>query len=83
MVPIEFPEQNGCLGKPESMSDEECTPLPVYRDGNQCVSCWQLSDEEIIRLIQNDGKIYLCVLSGITQPPVWLAVDNPFLPLNE
>lgn len=83
MKPINFPEQTDVLGKPQDMTDEECTPLPVFRNGQQCVSCWQLSDEEIIQLIQNDGKLYLSVLSGWTQPPVWLAVENPFLPLNE
>lgn len=78
MKPIEFKEQSKVLGKPESMTDEECSSLPVYSDGAQCVSCWKLSDEEI-KLISETGCMYVGVLSGSTQPPIWLTVESPFV----
>jgi len=77
MNPIEFNEQNKVLLKPESMTDEECKSLPVFSNGDECVSCWQLSDEEIEKL-KETKCVWLGVLSGSTQPPVFLSVDYPF-----
>lgn len=77
MKPIEFNEQNKVLLKPENMTDEECKSLPVFSNGKECISCWQLSDEEIEKL-KETKCIWLGVLSGQTQPPVFLNVDNPF-----
>lgn len=42
MKPIKFEQANKNLFKPENMTDEECSPLLVYNDGMQCVSCWRL-----------------------------------------
>jgi len=78
MKPIEFKEQSKVLGRPESMTDEECSSLPVFSDGMQCVSCWKLSEEEI-SLINKTGCVYISVLSGQTQPPIWATVENPFI----
>jgi len=74
---INFPEVNRHLGPPKGMTEAECGTLPVYTDGRSCVSCWQLSDEEIRQLINNDGKIWLGVMSGTNQPPVFLDVNCP------
>lgn len=79
MKPVEFPEQTIVLTRPESMTEEECSSLPVFRDGVHCISCWQLSDDEIVELIKNDGKIFLGIFSGMTQPPVFLTVQSPFV----
>ena len=71
MKPIKFKEQIGTLLRPADMTDEECGPLPIFSDGKQIVSCWKPSLLDKIRLIIF-GKIWLSVLSEITQPPVWL-----------
>lgn len=78
MKAIEFKEQNRILAKPENMTDEECKSLPVFSNGEECISCWQLSDEEIEKL-KETKCIWLGVLSGQTQPPVFLSVDYPFV----
>lgn len=75
MLPVKFPEANRELLKPADMSDEECSPLWVYTDSRSCVSCWRLTWKERIKALLF-GKIWLGVLSGHTQPPVWLACDN-------
>jgi hypothetical protein len=77
MRAIEFKEQTAVLGKPENMTADECQPLPVFRDGKTCVSCWELTPEEL-KLINETKVIYLGVLSGNTQPPVFLTVESPF-----
>lgn len=49
MAPKEFPEQNVIFAKDQP----EYNPLPAFRDEKgDVVTCWELSDEEIERLIQ-------------------------------
>lgn len=71
MQPIKFKEANKQLQKPSSMTDKECQPLWVYTDGNECLSCWKMSFKDRIRALIF-GKVWLFVLSGQTQPPVWV-----------
>lgn len=75
MIAIKFKEANKNLLKPESMTDEECGSLWVYSDGRQCISCWRLTWKERIKALLF-GKVWLSVLCGYTQPPVWLACDG-------
>ena len=76
---VDFPERNKLLGKPENMTDEECGTLPVFCDGEQCISKW-VFDKEDIEHINKYGYIWLRVLSGATQPPVLIqAVKTVFV----
>lgn len=77
MNPIRFAEANRELQKPEGMTDEQCASLPVYTNGQQCVSCWQATWKERIRFLFT-GKAWLWVWSGETQPPVAVTVNDPF-----
>jgi len=77
MKPINFPESNLKLQKPPGMTDKDCAPLPIHTDGQTCISCWELSHEEINTIIKN-RVVWIGVLSGETQPPVWLSADRPF-----
>lgn len=71
MTPAKFKEFNRTLRKPDSMTDEECSSLEVFTDESICISCWQMNLLERLRALLF-GKIWLGVLSGGTQPPVWL-----------
>lgn len=75
MKPVDFDESNIVLGPPESMTEEECGNLPVFTDGRLCVSRWKLSPEEL-ETIQRTGSVWLAIVSGSTQPPVWLSVEE-------
>lgn len=77
MHPVGFKESNFVLGKPADMTDEECDQLPVFRDGVHCISCWKLSPEEM-ELIHKTGCVYIGVMSGGTQPPIFATVIPPF-----
>lgn len=78
MQPKPFPESNRDLLKPDGMTDEECGPLPVFTDGETCVSCWRPTWRERLSILLF-GRVWLGVLSGGTQPPVWLwGVKTPF-----
>jgi hypothetical protein len=76
MKPIEFKEQNKILTAPKGQ-EETCGSLPTYSDGQQSVSCWEVADAEYEQ-IKLHRKIWLGVLAGNSQPPVWLSGINPF-----
>ena len=70
MNPIEFREQNVVYRKPDSMTDEECSSLPICKVDDMLISCWKLSWRERLRALFF-GKVWLGVL-GHGHPPVWL-----------
>jgi hypothetical protein len=74
MEPREFKEANKNLLKPEGMT-EECGSLPVFTDGKQCISLWQMTWRERLSALFF-GRIWLSVYSGQTQPPVWLSAER-------
>mgnify|MGYP001095557830 CR=1 FL=1 len=85
MKPVKFKHHNQLLGPPPGMNENECMTLPVFTDGKQCLSCWELSDEEIKEIIETK-RIWLAVMSGNSQPPVWLSTAENVLiesPNNE
>lgn len=77
MKPIKFREQTKTLQRPNSMTAEECGPLPVFNDGEECISCWKLSLWERL-MIAFTGILWLRIVSGKTQPPVALTLIYPF-----
>lgn len=78
MKPIAFPEQTKILNKPESMTEEECGAMPVWNGDKQtCISCWRGGLRDRLTFLFT-GKMYAGVLSGQTQPPIWLSPQSPF-----
>ena len=66
--------QNKRLTAPKDV--ENIDQLCVFNNGSISVSCWQLSQEELIELLQNGGKIYLAVAFGPSQPPVFVGTED-------
>lgn len=77
MKPIDFPQSTKVLQKPSTMSDKECSSLHVWSDGKQCVSCWKPTFKERMNILFG-GKVWLGVLSGKTQPPVFVSGEMVF-----
>lgn len=77
MKPKNFKQATKVLRKPSTMSDDECSSLPVWCDGKQCVSCWKPGMKERINILFG-GNVWLGVLSGKTQPPVFVAGERVF-----
>jgi hypothetical protein len=71
MEPTIFAEANRTLEKPPSMTDAECSPLPVFTDGEVCISKWKLTLKERLHALLR-GYVWLGVHSGNTQPPVYV-----------
>ena len=77
MKPIDFPQSTKVLQRPSTMTDKECASLHVWSDGNQCVSCWKPTFKERLNILFG-GKVWLGVLSGKTQPPVFVSGTRVF-----
>lgn len=72
MKPQFFKEATVELKKPSSMTEEECGSLHIYQtEDGTCISLWKVSFWQRVKFLFH-GKIWLGVLSGKTQPPVWL-----------
>lgn len=80
--PIPFKEANCILSRPANTTAEEVKSLECFRDGTVCVSRWQFTDEELAELVRNNGKVYVSVM-GVTQPPILLIVETPFVENKE
>lgn len=77
MKPIQFPQVVKVLQKPSTMSDKECLSLPVWSDGKQCVSCWRPTFAERMKILLT-GRVWLGIISGGTQPPVFVSGEEVF-----
>lgn len=73
--PVEFNGMNFELGKPKGMDDLQCSPLPVFRNGINCVSCWEFTEQEIDKIIKTK-RIFVSLWSGQTQPPVYIGLED-------
>lgn len=70
--PITFKESNRIL-QPGNHPGYEVVPLHIFSDGDYCVSCWRLNLRERFSALFF-GKTWLYILSGTTQPPVYIEV---------
>lgn len=76
MIPIDFPQSNTTLGAPSTTRD--VLPLRLFRNGEECISCWMPTEAER-QAIAAGHPVYLRVMSGLSQPPVALEVEPPFV----
>lgn len=74
---IGFAQANKILQRPPTMTPEQCSSVEVYLDSENCVTRWQLTDEELADLKGNGGKLYLrFFMPGM--PPVIVGTKSPF-----
>jgi len=81
MKPVRFKGSNKTLqpSKQEYSSIVEgIGSLPIWTDGEQCVSCWKMSFRERLSVLLF-GRVWLAVLSGVSQPPVSVRVSRDYL----
>lgn len=71
--PIKFEGCNVVMRAPEGA--ENVQDMHVYRTLHSCVSCWTLTAEELAD-INATGRIFLSVLAGGQQPPVYVGSER-------
>lgn len=77
MKPKKFTESNCVLERPKEMTEDECGRLPIWTDGDMCISCWGVPFIERIKILLR-GQVWLGVKSGNTMPPVFVVGNYPF-----
>lgn len=75
MKATKFPEANKILTAPPGR-EEEVYDLPVWSDGDRCISFWQPTEEEKAAIARGE-PVCLWVM-GTTHPPVAVEVGSPF-----
>lgn len=80
MIPIDHKFASTTLNAPAG-EEERILPLRVYSDGQQCISCWKMTWRERLSALFF-GRVWLAVLGGQTQPPVWLWATREALKEN-
>nr|DAK90139.1 MAG TPA: hypothetical protein [Caudoviricetes sp.] len=78
LKPINFKLANRKLYAPSV----EKIPLPGWTNGVQCVSCWKCSFLDRLKILFT-GRVWAGIMSGRTQPPMWIAADYPFVEDSE
>jgi hypothetical protein len=73
--PVQWPGANRILAPPKGMDETQCSNLAVFSNGVTCVSCWELSEEELDEIIRS-RCVFLSVFSGGTQPPVFVGSED-------
>lgn len=76
MKPLYFKESTIKLLPPASIPKGKCGNLCILQtEDGQCVSLWTTSIWGRVKFLFH-GKLWLGVVSGRTQPPVWLDMSN-------
>lgn len=61
------------LGAPSGAENVEA--MRTFTNGHCSVSCWEFDDDEIAEIVRT-RRVYTSVLSGKTQPPVFIAPET-------
>jgi hypothetical protein len=73
--PVKWDGANRLLVAPKNYTKEQIKELPVFSNGVVCVSKWRLSEEALKEVIET-GCIFVEVLSGETQPPIFVGSEE-------
>ncbi len=71
--PVHFHGANMVLGPPQG--SENVCDLFTYTNGRCSVSCWEFSPEELAEIMRT-GRVFVSILSGSTQPPVFIGSEE-------
>lgn len=69
--PVDWYGTNKNLVAPKDTTKEQVCDLPIFTNGVVCISHWQLS-EEALKYVNETGCIYVSLISGASQPPVFI-----------
>ncbi|GEM_PF-1340874 len=70
---VNFTGSNMKLMPPDGAENVE--PLHTFTNGVCSVSCWELSSEDLEQIART-GRIFVTVLSGRSQPPVFIGSEE-------
>lgn len=68
--------QNKRLVTPAGEDKARIAELNIFNNGKCSVSCWQLTEAELVDIIQNGGKVFVACLYGPSQPPLFVGSED-------
>lgn len=74
--PVPWHGSNKILKSPKGTMQEQVQNLSIFTNDVVCVSRWQLSPEAVEEIIKTGGLIFISVMSGQTQPPIFVGSEN-------
>lgn len=77
MRPVKTENTNSILKAPKegtSVVDLPITRLEYSNGSNAVESCWELSEEELNRIIKTKKVYFVCM--GVTHPPILLSTKS-------
>ncbi|MBN7576012.1 hypothetical protein C1H57_12505 [Clostridium sp. 2-1] len=77
MKPVKTENTNSILRAPEG--SDNVIDLPItrlkYNDGQNAVeSCWELSEEELKKVLETKKIYFVCM--GVTHPPILVSAES-------
>lgn len=63
------------LARPKGQDEQQCNSLYVFRNGHDCVSCWELTPDEIAEIVRT-GKVFVVISYGWSQPPIYIGLEE-------
>ena len=81
MKPVNFMHSNKILQPSGARYSENVTrvePLHIFTNGEQCVSCWNMTWRERLSALIF-GRVWVATLSGQTQPPLFVEAAKTYL----
>lgn len=72
--PIAWHGANKVLNPPKG--NDYISTINVFNNGTASVSCWRLTPEELIEATQNGGLVFVAVLSGPSQTPMFVGSEE-------
>lgn len=79
--PIEFKGVNLRLNAPIGSEHVVNSGVPAFNNGTTTITCWQLSADEM-RAILATGTIWISVMCGPTQPPLFVGSEQTVRDVN-
>lgn len=73
--PVKWDKANLILKAPEGYESNQVQDLHIFTNGVVCVSKWRLSEKAIRDLIET-GCLFIGVLSGKSQPPIFIGSEE-------
>lgn len=69
--PVEWSGSNKVLTPPKGTTEEQVSRMEIFTNNVICVSKWELSRETIEEVLKT-GCLFISVISGSTQPPIFI-----------
>lgn len=62
--------------EPPAGHEAHVASISAFRTSQVCVTCWQLTPEELAEVIASGGKVFLSIFYGGGMPPAFVGSES-------